>query len=437
MFPKVALLSLALAFVASASPVANDNLNGLRIPIHKRSSVTKADGSFDREAALKEKVKVQNKHRQNLITINNKVGLQSFNKGAYIPELAALPASLRKRQSESLDDQSSNTEWTGTVSIGTPAQTFTIDFDTGSADLWVPASNCSGCKAQHSYDSSSSSTSQEQSGTFQIQYGDGSTASGPIYSDTVSVAGVSVTGQYLSAVTSESGDLVGGPNDGLMGMAFPAISQLNSVGLDCQVPYPMLIDMDRTPTSGPLSTRRLSPRECSITFKLSSSGSELYIGGTDDSLYSGDIEYHDLSSSNQGYWQISGASAVVGGNTTVSNLDTIIDTGTTIMYGPPDSVKQFYAAIDGASEYDSENGYYSIPCDSIPTIAFSWGGSNWDISSDTFNLGTTSDGNCQGALAAQDLGLGDNVWLLGDTLLMNVYSAFDVDNNAIGFASLS
>ena len=53
------------------------------------------------------------------------------------------------------------------------------------------------------------------------------------------------------------------------------------------------------------------------------------------------------------------------------------------MYGPPDSVKQFYAAIDGSSEYDSENGYYSIPCDSIPTIAFSWGGNDWKISSDT------------------------------------------------------
>ena len=45
----------------------------------------------------------------------------------------------------------------------------------------------------------------------------------------VTVAGVSVTGQTLSAVTSESGNLVGDVADGLMGMAFPALSDLNAV----------------------------------------------------------------------------------------------------------------------------------------------------------------------------------------------------------------
>ncbi|KAH9928187.1 aspartic peptidase domain-containing protein [Fomitopsis serialis] len=419
MFPKAALLTLALAFVASASPVAKDTQNGIRIPIHKRSSVTKADGTFDREAAIRQKVKVQNKHRQNLMNIDKNVGLENFNQGAHIPGLAVLPPSLQKRQGESLSDEQNNEEWTGTVSIGTPAQDFTIDFDTGSADLWIPSSDCSGCQAKSSYDASKSSTSKEQSGNFQIQYGDGSTASGPIYSDTVSVSGVSVTGQYLSAVNSESGNLVGGPNDGLMGMAFPTISQLKSD------PY-FWTAVDQK-----------AVKEGVFAFKLSTSGSELYIGGTDNSMYSGDIEYHDLSSSAQGFWQISGASALVNNNATVSDFDTIIDSGTTIMYGPPDAVSQFYAAIDGSSEYDSQNGYYSIPCDSIPTIAFSWGGNNWEISSDVFNLGTASDGNCQGALAAQDLGLGDNVWLLGDSLMRNVYTAFSVDNNAVGFAKLS
>ncbi|KAH9832948.1 aspartic peptidase domain-containing protein [Rhodofomes roseus] len=405
MFPKAALLTLALTFVASASPVFKDTQNGIRIPLQKRNTLTKADGSFDREAALRQKVKVQNKHRQNLMTIDSKVGLENFNQGAHVPELAVLPASLQKRQSASLTDQQNNLEWTGTVSIGTPAQDFTIDFDTGSADLWVPSSDCSGCQSQASYNANSSSTSKEQSGNFQIQYGDGSTASGPIYSDTVAVAGVSVTGQYLSAVTSETGDL--------------SLSQLKSD------PYFWTAVNQKAVDQGVFA------------FKLSSSDSQLYIGGTDNSLYSGDIEYHDLSSSSQGFWQISGASAVVNNKSAVSNFDTIIDSGTTIAYGPPDAVKQFYAAIDGSSEYDSQNGYYSVPCDSIPTIAFSWGSNNWEISSDTFNLGTTSDGNCQGAIAAQDLGLGDNVWLLGDTLMRNVYTAFSVDNNAVGFASLS
>jgi cathepsin D len=57
----------------------------------------------------------------------------------------------------------------------------------------------------------------------------------------------------------------------------------------------------------------------------------------------------------------------------------------------------------------------------------------------SFNLGATEDGSsdCVGALAGQDLGLGDNVWLLGDSFMKNVYSVFSFDQNAVGFADLA
>lgn len=115
-------------------------------------------------------------------------------------------------------------------------------------------------------------------------------------------------------------------------------------------------------------------------FKLSSSGAQLNLGGTDSSLYSGSIEYHDLAST-AGYWQIGGASALVNGKAVVSDIQTIIDSGTTLMYGPSDQVKTFYSSISGAQEYDTQNGLWSVPCDSIPTVAFSWGGNTWQISS--------------------------------------------------------
>ena len=50
MFCKASLFAVAVALLAVASPVVNDG-GGIRIALPKRASLTKADGSFDPEAA--------------------------------------------------------------------------------------------------------------------------------------------------------------------------------------------------------------------------------------------------------------------------------------------------------------------------------------------------------------------------------------------------
>ncbi|KAH9930624.1 aspartic peptidase domain-containing protein [Fomitopsis serialis] len=411
MFCKASLLTVALALLASATPVTRET--GIRIPIQKRSALTKADGTVDRDAVIRET------HRRNLITIDRKMGLENYAEGAYIPPVAHVPASVQRRlearQSEALTDQEGGEQWTGTISIGTPAQEFVIDFDTGSSDLWVASSSCSGCDASNYYTASDSSTSQEQSGTFDIEYGDGSEASGPIYTDDVSVAGVAVTSQTLSAVTSESGNLVGDVADGLMGMAFPALSQLEAD------PYFWTAISQGVVSSGEFG------------FYLAGSDSELYLGGSDSNLYSGDLEFHDVSS-DSGFWQISGASIIINGETVASGFATIIDSGTTLMYGPTSAVGSLYENVSGSVSLG--DGTYAFPCSDFPTVEVTWGGNTYDISN-TFNLGETSNGECQAALGGEDLGLGNNVWLFGDTVMQNLYTVFSVDQNAVGFAPLA
>ncbi|KAI0370232.1 acid protease [Pilatotrama ljubarskyi] len=416
---KTVLIVLAFAFLATAVPYEGDGV--VRIPLQKRSRLTKADGTFDLLEAKRHSVKIVNKYRRNIINFHRNTGRLPENV-TRIPALATYPADvLKKRQSVPLTDLEDDSEWAGTVSIGTPPVDFLIDFDTGSSDLWVPSSSCKTCESHQLYDPAASSTSVKNNGTFEIEYGDGSSASGPIFTDTVTVGGINATRQYFSAVMRESSEFGEDPVDGVLGLAFPAISNLGQ--------NPFVIN----------AFKQEHAAKNVFAFKLATTGSELYIGGTNTSLYKGSLEYHNVSSKD-GFWQIGGAQAVVNGKTVkaVPSFRTVIDSGTTIMYGPPDAVKKVYAAVKGSELYDEADGYYSYPCDAPPKIAFSWGGKSWEISAANLNLGETEagSGQCVGALAGQDVGLGDQVWLLGDSFMKNVYTAFSFAENAVGFASL-
>jgi cathepsin D len=110
-------------------------------------------------------------------------------------------------------------------------QEFQLDFDTGSSDLFVPGTQCTkdGCVGHKKY--STTKTARKMKGTFKISYGDGSSTSGPIYTESMSIAGLSITNQTFSPTTimsptfANTGDGNGYPADGIAGMGFPALSQ--------------------------------------------------------------------------------------------------------------------------------------------------------------------------------------------------------------------
>ena len=102
--------------------------------------------------------------------------------------------------------------WYGTISIGTPPKVFTsmtllspvqyrpsdpvshtVDFDTGSSDLFIPSTNCdSSCSGHTKYNTSASSTSHDLKKNFTLTYGDGSNVSGEQYTDVVTISGLNV-----------------------------------------------------------------------------------------------------------------------------------------------------------------------------------------------------------------------------------------------------
>ncbi|KAI0743998.1 acid protease [Daedaleopsis nitida] len=418
MFCKATLVTAALGLIASATPILNTN--GVRIPIASRAALTSEDGIFDHDRAILLNIHTINKHRANLINLERNVGAHSFKPGAEIKPLARIPERLAKlhmkRQSESLTDEN-EAEWSGSISIGTPAQKFVIDFDTGSSDLWVPSAACTDdvCAKKSLYDTTKSSTTSKKSGNFTIHYGDGSSVSGPVFTDTVNVAGISIKDQYFSPVTTLSSVFSDDPIDGILGLAYPKLSNFQQVIEFYNVS--LKADLTFVFSQNPFfntAIEQSAVKEKVFAFKLAKEGSELFLGGVNDKLYTGKIETHAVDTST-GFWHIQGASILANKKTEV------------------------YGAIDGATLYDEKNGFYSYPCDTPPTIAFTWGGSEWAISKDNVNLGQTKEGSgqCIGALAAQDLGLGDNTWLLGDSFMKNVYTAFSFEDDTVGFAALA
>ena len=103
-----------------------------------------------------------------------------------------------------------------------------VDFDTGSSDLFLPGKDCGDtCSGHTAYDTSKSSTAQDLGQQFSLQYGDGSTFSGEVYSDTVTIGGLTASNQSVGAAKQYSDGFSSKqfPPDGLMGMAFEQISE--------------------------------------------------------------------------------------------------------------------------------------------------------------------------------------------------------------------
>lgn len=229
-----------------------------------------------------------------------------------------------------------------------------------------------------------------------------------------------------------------GPTDGLMGLAFPAISS-----------FPATPFFNNLIQGGGLDAGQFS-------FFLASDGSELYLGGADADKFSGDLNWNAVTE--QGYWQIALDSFTVGSEAAVSGLSVIVDSGTTLIVGDDANVKRFYAAVPGSKDASSTvgEGFYSFPCSPVPSVSATFNGVAYAISADNFNLGQVSSGSsdCVGAVVSGNEGF----WILGcvrrvslpsdcvaddeqisrsDAFMKNVYTTFDFDNSQVGFASLA
>lgn len=341
--------------------------------------------------------------------------------GAPVPDYGVAPAAATQSGSVPAIPSEQDVFYLCEVTIG--GQKLNLDFDTGSADLWVFSSELSAAetKGHDIYDPSKSDTSKELKGyTWQITYGDGSGASGDVYTDDVEVGGIVVKGQAVELASNISEQFSQDTtNDGLLGLSF---SSINTVQPKAQTTW-----FDSAVQQGLFDKNLFT-----VDLKHNAPGSYDF-GFIDNSKYDGDIVYTDIKSS-QGFWEFTGTGYSIGdGEFTESSIDAIADTGTTLLLMDDSIVSAYYKQVDGA-QMDQTQGGYVFDCSvELPDFTLGIGDGKSTIPGTLMSLGGVGDGsnNCFGGLQSNE-GIGLSIY--GDVWLKAVLAIFDADNNQFGYA---
>lgn len=321
-------------------------------------------------------------------------------------------------------------QYFGRIDLGTPGQGFDVIFDTGSSNLWVPSATCNfvelACISHEQYDSTLSSTYVADGTEVTFNYGSG-TVSGFLSIDTNIVAGLDIVSQTFAEVNHEPGvAFIAGRFDGISGLGFVELA----VG-DVIPPFYNMVDQGLVD-------------EPVFSFWLNrdyteSLGGYLFFGGSEPSLYEGDLIYSDVI--DEYYWAVDITSLDFGGDTTVacaSGCVGIIDSGTSVMTGPYEEVKAINDAL-GGFEIPALHEWI-INCDTIPDmpdIIWTINGVTYLMTPEDYILKVEDQGQeqCISGFVGLDLPFPrQDYWILGDSFMGKVYSEFDLGNKRIGFA---
>ncbi|KAK4251729.1 aspartic peptidase domain-containing protein [Corynascus novoguineensis] len=324
-------------------------------------------------------------------------------------------------------DQQNDTEYICEVQIGTAwtaeRQVVKLDFDTGSADLWV---------SHKSFDPRKSVTWQLAEGkSWRVQYGDGSSASGIIGTDILIIGGIQIKEQAIEIATEMSPQFSEGTMDGILGLGFRKLNTVQSNG----IPDPQrtvvdnMIAQDNIPSEAELFTSALysnreKDRRSFYTF-----------GWIDEDLVkkSGEeIAWTDVDNS-EGFWMFSSEHVTINGQRIwIEGNKAIADTGVALALISDQVCDALYAQIPGATYSDKYQGWTfprSIEVDNLPDFKVAIGDKEFVLQKEDLIFAPACAGLFYGGVQSR----GENPFdILGNAFLRSIYAIWDQGNGRFG-----
>jgi len=320
-------------------------------------------------------------------------------------------------------------QYYGPITIGTPPQDFTVVFDTGSSNLWVPSSQCAvtnlACHTHNRYNHSQSSTYTPNGTEFHIQYGTGQ-VTGFLSEDTVNIGGLQVQKQTFGEAVKEPGiTFVAAKFDGILGFAYVTISvdhvtpvwyNIISQGLVSQPIFSFWLSQDPN----------------------ASVGGELTLGGTDSSRYTGSFSYAPLT--NETYWEFAVSDFQLGGSSLgwcTSGCSAICDSGTSLIAGPKANIDALNKQL-GAEVVNGEGIFPNCSATaSLPDIQIIINGATFTLTPSDYVLQVTSAGETECLSGFMGIALPPSLgqlYILGDVFIATYTAVFDFGNTRVGWA---
>jgi hypothetical protein len=264
---------------------------------------------------------------------------------------------------------------------------------------------CSSCTSHTRYNSKKSSTYVKDGRTWKIGYGDGSSASGILAKDTVTIGGLKIKGQTIELAKQESSSFASDVVDGLVGLGFDTITTVKGI---------------KTPVDNMISQKVISSPIFGVYLGKTSNGGggEYIFGGYDKTKYTGSLTTVKVDKSH-GYWGISVGGLKVGSKSVASSFNGILDTGTTLLL-LTNNVAKKVAAQYGAK--DNNDGTYTINCNTskFKPLVFSIGKSTFQVPVDSL-IFEKSGNHCLASFGYANLDFA----ILGDVFLKNNYVVFN------------